>query len=241
MFAAVGIVLLAGFVHSVTGFGFALIATPLLLFVFEPKSVVVINIILPGPLGVLILFYARRHVDIRQAALICLGSLFGIPLGVYLLSSINPSMVKLVVGVLVIPFSVLLLLGHSHRFKKEGLGCGGVGLIGGGLGASTSLFGPPVVLYLLNQSLAKEQFVATVSVYTVFAAIISAGAVVLMGMVTTPILMDVIILSPALIVSFYIGIKVRPKINVAIFKRIAALLVSITALILIVNFLLELA
>ena len=38
------IVLVSAFIRSVSGFGYALIATPLLMLVIEPKSVVVINI-----------------------------------------------------------------------------------------------------------------------------------------------------------------------------------------------------
>ena len=45
------IVLVASFVRSVAGFGFALVASPFLLLVLEPKSVVVINNILAADLS----------------------------------------------------------------------------------------------------------------------------------------------------------------------------------------------
>ena len=240
MIAVAVIVLLAGFVQSVTGFGFALVAAPLLLFVFEPKSVVVISVILTVILCALILFHSRQYVDRRRVALICAGSVFGIPLGAYLLSSFNPSVIKLVIAVLVIPFSIFLLLGYSHRFKRDSLGCSAAGFVSGALAASTSLAGPPVVLFLLNQGLVKEQFVATLAAYFLFGGLVSVGAFSFMGMVTTGLLTKVIILLPALVVGFYVGIKVRPKINAALFKRIATSIVSITALTLIVTFLLEL-
>lgn len=239
MIATAAIVLLAGFVQSVAGFGFCLVAAPLLLFVLEAKSVVVIGVILNAVLCALILFHSRQHVDIRRVALICVGSIFGIPLGAYLLSSINPSMIKLAIAVLVIPFSVFLLLGHAHRFKRDSLGCGATGFVSGVLATSTSLSGPPVVLFLLNQGLVKEQFVATLAAYFLFGNLVSVGAFSFIGMVTTGLLMDVIILLPTLVIGFYAGIKVRPKINAALFKRIVTSIVSVTALTLIVTFLLE--
>ena len=110
MIAAAFSVLLAGFVHSVSGFGIALVAVPLLLFIFEPKSVVVMNVILATVLCLLLMLNSRLHIDLRRAALISVGSIIGIPLGAYVLSSIEPSIIKLVIAVLIIPFSVFLLL-----------------------------------------------------------------------------------------------------------------------------------
>ena len=239
MIAASAIVLLASFVQSVTGFGFCLVATPLLLFVFETKSVVVIGVILNAVLCALILLHSRQHIDIRRVALICVGSIFGIPLGAYLLSSINPSMIKLVIAVLVIPFSVFLLLGKALWFKRDSLGCGTAGFVSGALTTSTSLSGPPVVLFLLNQGLVKKQFVATLAAYFLFCSLVSIGAFSFIGMVTTGLLMDIITLLPTLVIGFYAGIKVRPKINAALFKRIATSVILVTALTLIVTFLLE--
>ena len=240
MIAAAFSVLLAGFVHSVSGFGIALVAVPLLLFIFEPKSVVVMNVILATVLCLLLMLNSRPHIDLRRAALISVGSIFGIPLGAYVLSSIEPSIIKLVIAVLIIPFSVFLLLGHSYRFKRDGLGCGVAGFISGTLSTSTSLAGPPVVLFLLNQGLAKEKFIATLSAYFLFAGLVGVGTFSFMGMVTTDLLKNVGILLPALVVGFYLGIKVRAKIDAVLFKRVATFIVCITALINIVTVLLEL-
>ena len=108
MIFAAFIVLLAAFVRSVSGFGYALLATPLLTFVFEAKSVVVMNVILGSITCVLVLFPMRRHIDFRRVAFISLGSILGVPLGAYLLSRLDPSIIKLAIAVLAIPFAVLL-------------------------------------------------------------------------------------------------------------------------------------
>jgi len=237
---AAAIVLLAGFVRAISGFGFALIATPLLLFVLDPKSVVVINIIIGFPIGLLLLFHTRRHIDVKRVLLMCGGSIFGVPIGAYLLSSLNPSMIKLIIAILIIPFSIVLLLGHSHQFKRDNLGCGISGFVGGLLGSSTSLSGPPVVLFLLNQGLVKEKFIGTLTAYFLFMGVASVGAFSSLGMVTIDLLIKVAMLLPTSILGFYIGIKVLPKINATLFRRIVTSIISIAALAIIVTFLLEL-
>ena len=238
IFAAV-IILLASFVRGASGFGYALIATPLLTFIFDAKSVVVMNIILGSATNILVLFYMRRYIDFKRVLLINLGSVLGVPAGAYLLSRLDPSTIKLAIAVLVIPFSLILLLGYSHRFKRDSLGCGVAGFMGGMLATSTSLGGPPVVLFLLNQGLAPERFVGTLAAFFMFTSIISIGAFASMGMITTDLLTRIAILFPALFLGSYAGIKVLPKINVTLFKRIASSIVCVTALAMIVSLLIE--
>lgn len=240
MIFAAFIVLLAAFVRSVSGFGYALLATPLLTFVFEAKSVVVMNVILGSITCVLVLFPMRRHIDFRRVAFISLGSILGVPLGAYLLSRLDPSIIKLAIAVLAIPFAVLLLLGHSYQFKRDTLGCGVVGFMSGVLGASTSLSGPPVVLFLLNQGLVTERFVGTLAAYFLFIGMISIGAFSSLGMLTADLLTKVAILLPALLLGSYAGIRVLPRINATLFRRIVSSIVSVTALAIIVSVLMEL-
>ncbi len=240
MILAAFAVLLAAFVRSVSGFGYALVATPLLTFVIEPKSVVVINIILGSAINILVLFYTRQYIDLKRVAFICLGSIAGVPLGAYLLLKLDPSIIKLTIAVLVIPFSVLLLLGHSHQFKREALGCSIAGFMGGILGASTSFAGPPVVLFLLNQGLVKERFVGTLAAYFLFTGVMTIGAFSSLGMITTDLLTKVVIFLPTLWLGSYIGIKLLPRVNTTLFRKIASSIVSVAALVLIVTVLIDL-
>jgi len=237
---AVLIVLLAAFVRAVSGFGYSLLATPLLMFLIEVKSVVVMNVIMASITTVVVLFQTRRHIDFRRVAFMVLGSIAGIPLGVFLLSRLDPTIIKLAIAALVIPFSVLLLLGRSHRFKRDTPACSIAGFLGGVLHASTSLGGPPVVLYLLNQGLVTERFVGTLAAYFLVADVVTIGAFSSMGMITSELLIRIAILSPALFVGAYVGVRVLPRINATLFKRIASSLVSVTAAAIIVSVLMEL-
>ncbi|MFC2001033.1 sulfite exporter TauE/SafE family protein [Chloroflexota bacterium] len=234
------IVLLGAFIRSVSGFGYALVVTPLLMLVIEPKSVVVINIIISITMNAMILFHMRGHVDLKRAALISLGSLPGILLGASLLSRLDPSVIKLAIAILVIPFSILLLLGHSRQFKRDALGNVIAGFMGGIFSASTSLGGPPVVLFLLNQGLTKERFVGTLAAYFLFTCIVSTCTFASLGMITTDLLIKAAILLPPLWLGTYLGIKVLPRINPTLFRRIASAIVFAAALAIIITILIEL-
>ena len=234
------IVLLAAFVRGISGFGFALLATPLLTFIFDAKSVVVMNVILGTTTNVLVLFHMRRHIDFRRVAFISLGGVLGVPLGAYLLSWLDPLIVKLAIAIVVVPMSLILLLGHSHQFKRDTLGCSVAGFMSGILAASTSLGGPPVVLFLLNQGLVTEMFVGTLAAYFLFIGSITIGVFSSLGLITTDLLTKVAILLPALFLGSYAGVKVLPKINVTLFKRITSSIICISALVIILSILVEL-
>ena len=98
--------MLAGIVTGLTGFGLALISTPILL-VYEPRTVIVLTTIFSIVINSAVVWDSWQKARKRLALLI--PALFGITAGVEVLSVINPDYVRLGVGVIVI-FSALLLV-----------------------------------------------------------------------------------------------------------------------------------
>lgn len=229
MILAAVIVFVAAFIQGLSGFGYALVATPLLTFIFAAKSVVVMNIILGAATNVIVLLSMRRHVDVRRLAFMSLGGILGIPLGAYVLSRLDPAMIKIAIAVLAVPFAVLLLLGHSRRFGRDNVGCVVAGFVSGVIGASTSFSGPPVVLFLLNQGLHKEMFVGTLAAFFLFISLASIGAFSSLSMLTSDLLTRVALLLPALFLGIFIGVRLLPRINATVFRRVAASVVCVSA------------
>ena len=170
----------------------------------------------------------------------CLASIPCVPIGAYLLSIMDPAVIKLTIAVLVIPFSVLLMLGHSYYFRRDTIGSVIAGFLGGVLISSTSFGGPIVVLFLLNQGLEKEKFVGSLAVYFLFITVLSTGTFFSMGLATLDLLGKAAMLLPTLWLGSYLGIKLLPRINKSLFRRIAPVIVSVTAMVIILNFFIKL-
>jgi len=142
---------------------------------------------------------------------------------------------RLVMASVAVPFAVLLFLGHSHRFSRDSIGCMIAGFLGGILMSATSMGGPPIVLFLLNQGLVKEKFVGTIAlnaVLMVAAAIIAHST---LGLVDKDILIRSAILVPALWVGTFIGIRVLPKIEPGFFRKMGSGIVLLSAITIIIN------
>lgn len=223
-------VLLAAFTMSITGFGFALIAAPLLLFLVESKTVVIIDIVLGTVICILILWESRQHVRPKRVVLLVIGSVLGVPVGAYILSHTTTLTLKLVITALVIVFAIPLALGHSHRFKRERLICGASGFASGVLASSTSLAGPPVVLFLLNQGWEKETLRASLAAYFLFAGLAALTALGASGALSGELVVGALAYVPAVLLGFFLGRKVLPRLNAELFRRIAVLVVVVAGL-----------
>ena len=91
-------VLFAAFVRGVAGFGFALVLAPILLLILSPKSVVVVNLLLGLLSNILVLRYGFRNVYLRRISPMAASSLLGIPLGIWIITVIAPSALKVLIG-----------------------------------------------------------------------------------------------------------------------------------------------
>lgn len=141
------IVLLASVAQTLTGFGFALVAVPFLLLVVDVRDTVVITTLLSLTVNVMVARGVWRDIPWRTVSWLALGSFAGMPAGLAVLLLAPEDALKLGVGLATVAMAAAL--GRGLRFGSESAASGlGVGVISGVLKTSTSINGPPVVLYL---------------------------------------------------------------------------------------------
>jgi uncharacterized protein len=225
------VIFIACLTMSIAGFGFGLVATPLLFLFLDSKLVVLFSAGLGSVVGLLILIHARQYIKPKITAILGLSSLIGLPVGIYLISNVSAPILKIVIGVLVIFFAIFLGLGYTIKTKKEYLGCAVSGFIGGALMSGTGLGGPPVILFLLNQEHEKNVFRACIASYFLIIGIASFATLGISGIVSGTNLLIALTFIPVVIVAYFIGIAILPHINQILFRKIvlAVILLSGTA------------
>ncbi len=82
--------LLAGVVTGLTGFGLALISTSILLFVYEPKTVVVLTAIFSIFINTAVVWDSWHESRKRLALTLLVPSVIGVVVGVEVLRVIDP-------------------------------------------------------------------------------------------------------------------------------------------------------
>jgi uncharacterized membrane protein YfcA len=206
--------LLAASCYSVTGFGFALVMTPLLTLAWDVKPAVVTSVILSTTALVPLLLQVRASISISRVSVLIAGSVIGIPVGVFVLDRVDPDVLTVVVAAAVIVAGVLLYVAPAMgRGEDTVRGRLATGFVSGALGASTSLSGPPVVLYLLGRERDIDSFRATTMAFFLPGNLITIAAFAAIGRVTGDVVLMAGAALPALGAGLVAGSLLRRRID----------------------------
>ena len=156
-----GVVALAAAAQAVSGFGFALIGTPLVAVLAGPKAAVVgltmVGLVLVAQLSL----RGRGDVDRWTVGVVSTAAIVGMPLGLLVLVHANDRVLTLAIAVAVIAFSLLLWRGLR---LPAGRGTdAAAGFTAGSCRPAPARAGPPSVIALSAKRLVPVVFRATIS------------------------------------------------------------------------------
>ena len=172
-------------VQSATGFGFALILSPVMLAVLEPYEAVTALLALGFALNLLLLFGDGGDpaaVRWRAVAPMLIAAVPGLAAGLLLLAAISKPALQLAVGAAVVAAAVVQARGMraapapGAREPTLRAACA-VGVASGALTTSTTVSGPPIVLWLQSQGVSPAELRASLAAS--FLGLSVAGAALL--------------------------------------------------------------
>jgi uncharacterized membrane protein YfcA len=180
------VVFVATLVRSTFGFGEALIAVPLLALRIPIEVSAPLAVLLSVTVAGVAMAQDWQKVHVRSACWMVGATLFGIPLGVLMLTRLNPFHTKAALGVLIFLFAVYSLIGqrpiHLTRDSRAGLLV--CGFFAGVLGGAYGLNGPPLVVYASMRRWSAQHFRATLQAYFLPASLITSVGYALAGLLT---------------------------------------------------------
>ncbi|MFO7966550.1 MAG: sulfite exporter TauE/SafE family protein [Archaeoglobaceae archaeon] len=224
------VVFLAGLTQGVTGFGFALVSAPIMVIFFSPKVVVPIVVTYGVLISLVIVVECRRWLDLRRILPLMISGLAGIPVGVYLLAVLEGGTLKVLIGAVITLFALAILTGFQKPVENEKLAFGPVGFLSGVLGGSTSMGGPPAVLFFANQGVEKQTFRANLVAYFLVLSIGAVAAFILNGLVTEEVTYYTATFLPAMALGAFTGIKLANKVEEEFFQRTVLFVVIIAGI-----------
>jgi len=228
LFVGLFAALLAGVVNGLTGFGLALISTPMLLFVYEPRTVVVLTAIFSIFINAAVVWYSWHQARRRLALGLLIPALLGVVVGAVVLGVIDPVYIRLGIGAIVICSALLLVRDIKLPGADTRWGTLVAGSASGALSTSTGLAGPPVVLLLASRGLPKHEFRGTSALY--FLPLSTAGLIVLAirGLVEAHEVPLGLVLIPAAIAGKAIGTTLLRHVSERAFRAVTLGLVILT-------------
>lgn len=222
------------FVAGLSGFAFGLVAASLWLYVLTPLQ----SASLIVGFGLLVQGYSvwklRAALDWRRLWPFLVGAVFGVPVGVSLLTWADPNSVRTAVGAILIAYSLYALLRPQLKVATIVAPAAdmAVGFVNGLLGGLTGLAGIVVTIWCNLRSLPKDVQRAT---FQPVAVVVFAMAALLLGAkgaLTFETAKLFALGLPFLLAGTWLGLKLFGRINETTFRRIvlALLLVSGVAL-----------
>ncbi|MFT3877684.1 MAG: sulfite exporter TauE/SafE family protein [Propioniciclava sp.] len=166
--AAVGaFVLLGAATQRITGMGFALVASPLLVLALGPLAGVQLSQVLGLSVSALVLAQVWRAAEGRKAVGLFLPALIGIIPGAWVTRTLPPAILSIVIGALVLIALLATVASERARVFRGTPGLLAAGFLSGFMNVTAGVGGPAIVLYALSTDWKHEDFVATVQLYFV--------------------------------------------------------------------------
>jgi uncharacterized membrane protein YfcA len=230
LLAGIAVAFLAAACYAVTGFGFALVMTPLMAVAWDVKSAVVTSVILSTLALLPLLVEARAHVPVGRASMLVLGSFAGIPLGVVILQKLESDALQVLVAATVIVAALLLYFrpmvepGTDTRTTQLA-----TGFVSGVVGGSTSMGGPPIVIYLLGRERQIAVFRATLLAFFLPGSVLQIAILAGVGRITWDILLLVAAALPAVVAGLFAGAWLRGHVEAERFRTVVIAVLIVTS------------
>jgi uncharacterized membrane protein YfcA len=243
------VIVLSALINGVTGFGFSLFAMGFLPLFIEPASATIICTALALIANIRVFFSVRKNFVIKDFLVPSAGLIIALPIGVYFFRQLDSNQLRLFIGIaLLIAVAVMISVNHNRLLndwlKKGNFRFGNwlgltAGSLGGFLGGTASIPGPPIILYgTFNVSFNNWTTQRMKAFFNAFFA-----SVMMLRLVNLSITGDItrydILLSlfciPAVFIGAWAGIRIFTKTPHSLFNHIVLVLLSANALILIVT------
>jgi uncharacterized protein len=213
-----GVVALAAAAQVVSGFGFALIATPLVAVLAGPQEAVVGLTIVGLVLVAQVAIRGRGHVDGSIVLLMSAAALVGMPLGLLVLTRADDRVLTVAIAVAVIVFSVLLW--HGLRLPVGQATDAAAGFTAGVLSTSTGTNGPPIVIALSAKEMRPTVFRATISAIFLVQGAASLVFFAIGGQITRDAVSVALAGLPGVIVGSIVGERGFRRLDTPTFRRV---------------------
>ena len=222
--AAAAILLVGVFTQSLSGFGIALVAMPLLSPVLGLKTAAPLVAMIGTLLNIILVIRYHTALNLKAVWKLSLAAIIGIPLGVYLLDFINQKLALVMLGIVVISYSLYALM----RFKLPSLAhpawLYAAGFSGGILGGMFNTNGPPVIVYGTCRKWSQDEFKVNLQGFFLLNNFVIIASHLWRGNITAEVMAYFWYALPALIVGVLAGLSLDKIITPAVFQRVVLFL-----------------
>lgn len=207
----------ASLFRSTLGFGESLFAVPLFLLFLPIEIAVPLSVLISIVIALIIVLQDHSKIYLKSAKWLILYALPGIPIGLMILLYTDENLVKIVLGILIILYSIYSLIAdnNSKPQKENSYLLFICGFLSGILGGAYGLNGPPLVVYGNLRKWCPQYFRATLQAYFLPVSLVGALAFYSKGLITAEVnyyfMISLISAIPAVFLGRYLNRKLKEE------------------------------
>ena len=244
------IVFVASVSQAAIGFGFAVVATPFLLLVFNSRDVIQMSIMLSFLIALILTPKIKDQINYDMLKRLIIGSLLGVPVGLFFFAYVSLDVLKLTVSIVILALT-FFLISRWYTAKEEPFAVGEepvpfspslkkwlqepeqrneifVGLCAGALTTSVGMPGVPLALYFAMNNTRKDIVRSTTLAFFIVVYIISMVSQALTVKISLSVVISSSYLIPAAVAGVYLGHILFDKIDQKMFQILTNIILIIT-------------
>lgn len=213
----------ATLVRSTFGFGESLIAVPLFILFLPIEVSVPLSVLLSVLIALIVVIQDHSKIHFQSAKWLILYAIPGIPVGLVLLLFASNFWIELLLGVLLVSYSLYSLLAKEKSIQatNDRSGLFICGFLSGVLGGAYGINGPPLVVYGKLQRWSANQFRATLQAYFFVASTVSIIGYACKGLITSHVVVNFLYAIPAAVPAIFLGRYLNSRLgNRAFYKYV---------------------
>ena len=211
----------AGLMRGFAGFGSAMLMAPIFSVLMSPAHMVPIVVSLEFPMGAMLFLGSRKDVEWSFVAPLSAIAVLAMPLGIWLLVSADTDFMTKAISTIVLAFVGVLALGWRYRGPRPLPLTLGIGAVSGAMMATSSVGGPPVLLYMLAAEHPAQKIRANIVGYFFLTTIFLLALVLAASPTAIAAVVDAIVLLPVILLGSWIGSRLSGRAADQIYRRIA--------------------
>lgn len=207
--------ILAGIGAEVVGFGISAISMALLPL-FLPLEIAIPLVAIISVVATGVVAYRTKAAGLEEFLVpLFIGSVFGIPLGIYFLEIVPEKILLLILGIILIFSSVYSLVGKEIKLKFDKFTGIMVSFLTGIFGASVNVNGPLVGMYFTtNENISKVKNKDLITTYMFFTGLFVVLGHYLVGRIDREVGIYTLVVLPALFIGLQLGKVIFDKVSV---------------------------
>jgi uncharacterized membrane protein YfcA len=219
-----GVIFLAAFTQSLSGFGSALVAMALLPALIGLQVATPFVALFALTIDIVLLIRFRQSLNFGALWPVVFASLIATPMGVYYLSRIDENIALTLLGLILSGYALYAILDFKMPPLAHPMWAYLAGFLGGLLGGAYNTSGPPVILYADCRKWPPNVFKSNLQGYFIFSSFAVVISHYFGGNVTPNIWQIYLGTLPFMAMGILLGLYLSRLLNPVLFRRMVLIL-----------------